>query len=95
MGGRGWVGLGPLGSWRRYSVVAQVQDVLLPTLKVPPISVSLRIVTIGALTTMLVPSTIRFGPRVAVEVASWTCTPESVWLASTRSVGQLSVTVMS
>ena len=70
------------------SNVTQGQDGVLPTLKVPLIEVPARIETVGALTTMSLPFTIRFGPRVAVAVASRVCAPESVWFARTRSAGQ-------
>lgn len=73
---------GPVARRSRLSAFAynlsQGQTGLLPTLKAPLIVVSLRIDTTGALTAMLSPSTIRFGPNVAFEVASRVCVPESV-----------------
>lgn len=58
---------------------------LFPTLNGPLIVVSPRIDANGAWTAISSPSTIRFEPSVAVEVAFRSCVPDSVWLARARS----------
>ena len=61
---------------------------MLSMVKVPLICVPLRIVTVGAFTATFVPLIVRFGPRVALKVASKVWVPDSVWFSRTELAGQ-------